>query len=137
MSLLVLLNTISALEGGGLGRFDYARLAAMAAKLIEKFGQDGQVRVPGATGASHNPTPGTPTDHPAKFVITSFDRRDVDGTRVLATDKKALVAAKALTVEPTTSHRLLEADGKSYSIAAVETLKPATTPLVYVLQVRR
>lgn len=117
--------------------FDYAKTAQTALRLIERFGQTGALRVKGSTGPSHNPTPTPPTDHPAKFVITDFEAKDIDGTRVLATDKKALVAAAGLAVVPEVAHRLLEADGQSYSIAGVDTLMPATTPVVYALTVRR
>lgn len=117
--------------------FDYAKTAQTALRLIERCGQTGAVRVKGSTGPAHNPTPTPPTDHPARFVIVEFDAKDVDGTRVLATDKKALVAAAGLAVEPTPAHLLLEADSKSFTIVAVETLKPATTPVVYTCQVRR
>ncbi len=117
--------------------FDYARTAQTALRLIGRFGQTGALRVKTSSGASHNPTSSTTTDHPAKFVITDFEAKDIDGTRVLATDKKALVAAAGLAVVPDVAHRLLEADGQSYSIAGVDTLKPATTPVVYALTVRR
>lgn len=117
--------------------FDYAKTAQTALRLIERFGQTGAVRVKGSTGPAHNPTPTPPTDHPARIVITNFEAKDIDGTRVLATDKKALVAAAGLAVEPSPAHLLLEEDGKSFTIVAVETLKPATTPVVYTCQVRR
>lgn len=115
---------------------DYARLAATALRLIERAGQSGQLRRPTFSGPKHTPVEGDPVFFPAKFVITKFDQDEIDGTRVLATDKKALVAASGL-VQPALSDELLEADGSKYRIAGVETLKPATTALVYVLTVRR
>lgn len=116
---------------------DYARLAATALRLIERAGQAGQLRRPTSTGPKHTPVPGEPLLYPARFVITKFEASEIDGTRVLATDKKALVAAEGLAVYPALSDELVEANGRGYRIADVDTLMPATTPLVYVLQVRR
>lgn len=117
--------------------FDYAKTAQTALRLIERFGQTGALSRPTSTGPKHTPVPGPPDLHPAKFAVLAFDQKEIDGTRVLATDKKAIVAAAGLAIEPALSDELLEADGSKYRIAAVETLKPATTPVVYVLQVRR
>ena len=118
--------------------FDYTRTLATANRLIERFGQLGAVRRPGTpTGPSYDPTPGTPTYDPARFVITAYEARDVDGTRVLATDKKALVAPGTLPSAPGLADKLVEADGTVWNIVDVETLKPATTALLHTVQVRK
>lgn len=117
--------------------FNYAKTAQTALRLIGRFGQAGQLHRPVFSGPEHNPVEEDPLLFPAKFVITEFDQREIDGTRVLATDKKGLVAAAGLAVEPKLSDLLVEADGNKYRIAAVATLKPASTPVLYTLQVRR
>lgn len=118
--------------------FDYTRTLATANRLIERFGQLGAVRRPGTpTGPSYDPTPGTPTDDPARFVITAYEARDVDGTRILATDKKALVAPGSLPSAPALSDKLVEADGTEWHIVGVETLRPAETTLLYTCQLRK
>lgn len=119
--------------------YDYSRPLAAANRMIERYGQLGAVERPGTVtgGTPGNPTTGDPTPEPARFVITSFDSRDIDGTRIKAKDKKALVAPGALTADPTTDDRLLEADGTAWEIVDVETLRPAETALLYTVQIRR
>lgn len=118
--------------------FDYSRPLATANRLIERFGQLGAVSRPGTpTGLAYDPTPGTPVTHPARFVITDYSSRDIDGTRILATDKKALVAPGSLTSDPALADKLVEADGTAWNIVGVETLRPAETTLLYTLQVRK
>ena len=118
--------------------FDYSRPLATANRLIERFGQLGSIQRPGTpTGPKHNPTPGAPTSHPARFVIVDYSSREIDGTRIKATDKKALMSPGSLTIDPATTDRLVEADASSWSIVGVETLRPATTTLLHTLQVRR
>lgn len=117
--------------------FDYSRPLATANRLIERFGQLGAVRSTGEPwGPEYDPTPGADVDYPARFVIVAFDAKEIDGTRILATDKKALVAPGALTSDPTPADLLVEKSGVSWSIVAVDTLRPAETTLLYTLQVR-
>lgn len=119
--------------------FDYSRPLATANRLIERYGQLGAIRRAGAaTGPAYDPTPGADVDHPARFVIMDFDAKEIDGTRVLATDKKALLAPGSLAIAPTTDDRLVEADGSVWNIIPpVQTLRPAETTLLYTLQCRR
>ncbi len=118
--------------------FDYARPLATANRLIERYGQLGAVRRPGSpSGPTYNPTPGMPVDDAARFVITDYSAKDIDGTRIKAADKKALVAPGSLPSDPTTAGLLVEANGTLWKIVAVETLRPAETTLLYTLQVRR
>lgn len=118
--------------------FDYSRPLAAANRSIERFGQLGAIRRPGSeTGPSYDPTIGPATNDPARFVITEYSARDIDGTRILATDKKALVAPGALPSAPGLDDKLVEADGTAWNIVGVETLRPAETTLLFTLQVRR
>lgn len=119
--------------------FDYAKPLATANRLIEKFGQLGAIRRAGApSGDPWNPTPGADVDHPARFVMVDFSASEIDGTRILATDKKALVSPGSLTIEPATTDHLVEADGTVWNIIPpVQTLRPAETTLLYTLQCRR
>lgn len=118
--------------------FDYSRPLATANRLIERFGQLGAVARPGEpTGPSYDPGEPEPVLTPARFVITGFDAKEIDGSRVLATDKKALVAPGALTSPPSPEHRLVEANGVSWNIVHVDILRPAETDLLYTLQVRK
>ena len=119
--------------------FDYARPLATANRMIERFGQVGAIRRAGASsGPSYDPTPGADVDHPARFVMIDFTANEIDGTRIFATDKKALVSPGSLTIEPATMDHLVEADGTVWNIVPpVQTLRPAETTLLWTLQCRR
>lgn len=117
--------------------FNYAKPLASANRLIERYGQLGVISHPTYTGPKHNPTEGAPFEEDARFVIVKFRSDEIDGTRILATDKKALLAPGALTEEVTTSAKLVEADATAWNIVAVETLRPAETTLLYTLIIRR
>lgn len=116
--------------------FDYARAAQTAGRLIRKFGAAGAIRreTPGS-GPSYDPGEPTLTDHPAHIVVTSYTNREIDGQRILATDRKAYVEP-SVGVEPTTSDLLVTPDGSTLAIIDVTLLRPATTTVLYVLQVR-
>lgn len=116
----------------------YADMLAMADEMIAEFGQLGAIRRPGVNnGTPHTPNYGPPTNEPARFVMTAWSARDIDGTRIKAADRKALVAPGTLPADPTTSDLLVEANGTPWKIVGVETLRPAEMTLLYTLQVRR
>lgn len=117
--------------------FDYAETKADADELIAEFGQSGYVRRPTSSGPAHNPTAGAPANHAATFAVIDYSAREVDGSRILATDKRALLAVGSLTITPATTDLLVEADAQVYKIVRVGTIKPAGTVVLYDLQVRR
>lgn len=120
-----------------------ARDAATAIRILERAKQQGRaqtgaIRRPGtATGTSYDPTPGAPVNDPATFAMVGYSTRDIDGTRILAKDKKAIVAHGTLSADPTTANQLVEADGTPWSIIDVDTIRPGVTSVVHILQVRR
>lgn len=115
----------------------YTRIAATSQRLIRKFGVRGAIRrqTPGS-GPSYDPGAPTITDHPAHIVLTEYSNREIDGQRILSTDRKALVEP-AIGIEPTTSDLLVTADGATLTIVNVDLLRPATTTILYTLQVRK
>lgn len=117
--------------------FDYTRAAATAERLIRKFGAPGAIRreTPGS-GPSYDPGEPTVTDYAAHIVLTAYSNREIDGQRILSTDRKVLVEP-AIGVEPTTLDLLVTADGATLTIVNVDLLRPATTTVLYVLQVRK
>jgi hypothetical protein len=119
-------------------RFDYSRPLSTANRLLAKFGQTGAIRRTTIVGGSDfDPGEEVVTDHPAVFVVTAYAAKDIDGSRVLAADKKAMIAPGALTIEPTPADKLVDADGAVYNVVHVGTIRPAETTLLWVLQVRR
>lgn len=117
--------------------FNYASAAATASRLTAKFGAPGAIRRL-TTGAGPSYDPGEPTtqDYPANIVLTEYTNREIDGERILATDRKALVDP-AVEIEPNTTDLLVTADGATLTIVNVSILRPAATTVLYELQVRR
>lgn len=115
----------------------YTRAAASAQRLIRKFGAPGAIRreTPGS-GPSYDPGPPTVADHPAHIVLTDYSNREIDGQRILSTDRKALVEP-AIGIEPTPSDLLVTADGATLTIVNVDLLRPARMTILYTLQVRK
>lgn len=119
--------------------FNYARPKATADRLIARYGQAGFVRRTGApTGPAYDPTPGVDVDHAARFAMLDYEDTEVDGTRVLGTDKKALLAVGSLAITPALDDKLVEADGTVYKIIPpLKPLSPAGTVVMYEIQCRR
>lgn len=117
-------------------RNDYAEDRSDADELIDEFGQDGLLRRRVTTGPVYDPAEAAPVDHPAVFVVLDYEDREVDGARILATDKRVLIAAGGLAVEPKTSDRLI-IGGTSHAIIQVKPFSPAGIIVVYELQARR
>jgi hypothetical protein len=117
--------------------FDYDEAKADADELIEEFGQAGKLRVPKSSGPPHKPTPLPPDEHDAIFAVLEYEAKDIDGTRILATDKYVILAVGTLPVEPATSHLLVEASGKTLKIIALAPLEPAGVAVFYGVQARR
>lgn len=117
--------------------FNYARAKATADRLIARFGQSGYIRRTPTTGTAYNPTQGTPADHACTFVVTDYTAREIDGARILSSDKKAIVAFGALAIALGTADRLLDPSVPGYKIVEVKPLNPGGTVVLYEMQVRR
>lgn len=118
--------------------FDYDDMAETADEMIQEFGATGSIiRITPGNGPSYNPGNPTETPHPARLVITAFKANEVDGTRIRATDKKAIVSAVGLAVAPRVDDALLDADGERLKIVEVMPLRPAQTTVIYTCVVRK
>jgi len=116
--------------------FDYAETKADVDELIAEFGQAITLRRYEAGGEAYDPTAGGPYDVQVVGAVIDYALREIDGTRVLATDKKVLVAVGDATDPPTPAHRLV-VSGVEHAIVSVSTLAPAGTVVMWTLQVRR
>lgn len=114
---------------------DYPAIAADAALAIAEAGTVWTIRRRTPIGPDYAPTGLEDTDYPATVVLTSFRQHEIDGTRVLAADKKALVAAD-VALSPQMSDLLVSPDGVSLAIVDVEAVKPAGVVVLWKLQVR-
>lgn len=125
---------------------DYQRFVKMADRILARWGQVGTLQRPRTTGGQINPTPTTPLTTSALFAVLDFEADQIDGTRIKATDKQVYLAPARtadgvltpLGFDPSTTDELIEAEGgKPFKIVSVETIKPASTVCLYILQVRR
>lgn len=115
--------------------FDYSDAKADADALIAEFGQSGVLRRQATSGPAHNPVI-TTEDFACTFVVEDYRAQEIDGSRVLVTDKRAILKAGGLAIVPTTSDKLV-VGGVAHSIIRVETLAPGGTTLLWQLQIRR
>jgi hypothetical protein len=86
-----------------------------------------------ATGMT---TPGETVNFPCLGIIMDYERERVDGTAILASDKKALIDASSLETVPVAGDNLVTHDD-ILSVVHVYTTQPNETAFIYKLQVRR
>lgn len=116
--------------------FDYARSRSSADRLIERFGQAGAIRRTGAaTGDAWNPTPSAPADHPCTLVVDDYEAGEIDGSLIRQTDRKVLVSAEGLGIEPTAADRLV-IGGSAMEIVNVRPLSPGGVVVLFEIQGR-
>jgi hypothetical protein len=119
-----------------MAKFDYARAQATALRLLDKFGQAGEIwrDVPGS-GPVWDPGEPTIQKTPCTLAVLRFDNKDIDGTLIKASDKKVYIAAKGLAIVPVTTDKLM-IGGVSHSLVRVMPLNPAGTSVYYEVQAR-
>lgn len=118
-----------------MARKDYSPAQKSAERMIERYGADATLLRPTASGPAYNPTPGAPVSLPVVAVTSTYGLREIDGTRILATDRRVLLAGRNLAIEPATSDRL-KVGATEYAIVDVRVVKPGATVIYYELQVR-
>lgn len=113
----------------------YGSLATTVTGLLTDKGRQMTLlrRVPGTfnpvTGVSAG---GTLDSVTVTGVVGTFSRQQIDGTRVLMTDRRVTLTPSAA---PLCSDAL-EIDGVAHQIVSIIEVKPATTTLAYVVQAR-
>lgn len=114
--------------------FDYIKTRGTAEKLIENFGQDATLTQYANSGTSYNPTR-TGTDHTCRLVVTEYANRDIDGTLVLRTDRKAIISTAGLTVTPSKADTLT-IGGVVHQIVEIMPLEPGGIVVIWEAQIR-
>lgn len=101
---------------------DYARAKATADRLIKAAG--GPVKIRRFVSAGDDWSPDlVPSDHDATAAIVDYEIGEIDGTLILQTDQKAIIAKGDLTIEPTSSDKFV-LDDKEIEIVRVKPLRP-------------
>lgn len=115
---------------------DYAAKAVSASKMIRAKGQAMQIEYGSVSGYGGG-TPdvaGSATKRPWGVVI-EYSNRDLNGTQILAGDKRVILEAMSGMPAPQTKDNLI-IGGVSHAIVNVKPLSPAGVVVIYELQVR-
>lgn len=116
------------------------RLQRSAAKLIAKFGDglQGELIGPGEPLYDESTLTATPDGAPPIFtvglVMVDFEEHEIDGTRVLATDKKVLIAAQGLPeieAERPKTTWVLRVEDKDWRVLRLKPQRPGSTTIYY------
>jgi len=109
----------------------YDSMAALAARLLEKFGRTVIIT---RSSATRNPvtgvvTPGATATFEVKGINKVIPKELIDGTRVLASDRMLILEGA---VEPRLTDLI---DG--WSVQEVQSVKPAATDVVHFARIRK
>lgn len=112
-------------------KFNYAKIQSTAVKVLDKFGKPGKIlRFPDWL------------EDTAEMVMSQYTDRQVDGTRILQTDKLIVVSARKtngtpLALPQAERDRLEFPAGTIYEIISVNEVNPTgDLPLLYEIQAR-
>ncbi len=118
--------------------YNYAPLQATALRLITAFGKAITLRRTGQTVPDANKpweVSAGNTDYTVQGMRVEYTAREIDGTVVRQGDRKYLVAASGLAITPQAGDQVLDTD--TLTVVNAEILSPASTALIYTLQVRK
>lgn len=118
--------------------FDYLESRDDADELISEFGQVVSVRRTSTTGPAHDPTI-TTADYTTLAAVLDYNSRQIDGTNILITDRRALIAAGPLAALGITSIAppdSIVVGGIAVPVVRVMPLNPAGVVVMYDCQLR-
>lgn len=118
--------------------FNYTGLAATALSLVTKFGQTVTLWHSSATPDPYEPWKVTDDSTSEDVVAVRVDipSRDVDGTAVLVSDVRYLLADQGLTSSPVPGD-IVEDGGVKRRVALVSTVNPGDLALIHELTCRK
>lgn len=122
-----------------MANFDYARARATADRLLTKFGRTATLRQTSTSGGDPwDPGSGTTTttDTTVTAAVLEYANSEIDGTIILASDRKVYVSAEGIAVTPVPADVLIVGPD-TLSIVNVKPLNPAGTVVMWELQVRQ
>lgn len=109
--------------------YNYAPISQTAKRIIDKFGRTVIKRTQTTSGLAYDPTV-TNVDTNIVGAFTSFSNSEIDGTLILARDKKVLTYT-----EVTVADKIVD-DSIVYSVVNVEVVQIGTRKIIYKVQVR-
>lgn len=119
--------------------FNYARIAATALKMVNRFGAAVTItrRTQGAYNSTTSTYAVTESTEAAMGVVENYKPREIDGTLIQAGDIKLVLAAQGIT-EPSINDKVTLSNGVRYTVkGAPDIVKPGDTAIIYTLQLRR
>lgn len=120
--------------------FNYDRTKATATRLITRYGQTAVLKHSNTSGPAYDPVISGPVTHNVTIVVTGYSNYEIGQGRVLASDKKVMMAATG--VEPQYTDKLA-IGGVDHSIIGpdegngIKPLAPGGVVVMYELQCRR
>ncbi len=119
---------------------DYAKFETLADNLLGGAGRSITIKTRGATVDPAKPWDGASSTGGSSQVLTGlfleYNRREIDGTKIQAHDKRMLVAAKQVTLDINNASRVTDGSVDYQVVGPVRTVQPGGTPLLYELQLR-
>jgi hypothetical protein len=93
------------------------------------------------TPGAYNPSTGgsaasTTKDYTVTGALLNYKDYEVNGTSVLAADRRCVIAAKNMTIVPAVTDTVI-VDSISYNVVNLQIQEVGGTPLAYSLQIRR
>lgn len=114
----------------------FAEEEALAQQLIRENGTTCQIlRRTAATGPDHNPLPGATTSEDCLAVLVNYKLREIDGTLIKTSDRKALVSTDGVSSVPTVRDQF-QIGTDTYQVVNVSTISPADVAVMWNLQLR-
>jgi len=116
---------------------DYVKLAATADRLVSGAGRSVSIVSKGSAVDALRPWDGASDGSTATTtgVFTNYTRREVDGTKIQANDKRLFIAAANLTGDIMNASKVI--DGSvTYQVINVRVVQPGPVVIGYDLQVR-
>ena len=110
-------------------KYSYEKLASTSVRLINRFGKAVLKRTITNSGEPWNPTQ-VNVDTAIDGVITAYGLGEIDGTLILASDKKLLTTSLVSIADKIVDGSI------AYSVISVSVVEPATTSLLYKVQLR-
>ncbi|MDR2213952.1 MAG: hypothetical protein LBE21_10060 [Pseudomonadales bacterium] len=118
-------------------KFNYAKTAATAARLIGRFGAAATLRR--NSGSQYDPSTGTAVpswaEYPCTVAEVNYEAKDIDGTLIQASDRRLLVAPD-VSQAPRTGDVFRLASGAEVTVINVKATAPAGKTVLYDVQVR-
>ncbi len=117
-----------------MSQFDYARTAATATRLLQRFGAACTLKrqTTGEYDPATGQAPVTVTELPTTAAVFAYDQKYIDGTLILQGDQRAYMAPAFVPKQGD----VLSWQGRDWQVVAVKPLSPAGINCLFEAQLR-